>query len=98
MGDYVLDEIKRTAANYGAQKVVLYGSRARGDHSSSSDYDIAVIDDKITLQEKAKLYADIDEIPTLKKIDLVFLKSNCQDDFAMTVIGEGIVIYEQATG
>lgn len=30
------------AAQYGAQKLVLFGSRARGDHRPSSDIDLAI--------------------------------------------------------
>ena len=32
------------AAQYGAQKLVLFDSRARGDHTPRSDIDLAVYD------------------------------------------------------
>ena len=97
MNDHVLAAIRKTAAVYGAQKVILFGSRARGDHSATSDYDIAVIDDRITMQDKARFSADIDEIPTLKKIDLVFLDGKTRKDFAKSVIKGGVVLYDRAS-
>ena len=40
--DKVINEIKNIAlAHDGIEKVVLFGSRARGDNTSKSDYDIA---------------------------------------------------------
>lgn len=40
--DEVFIKIKEIAKNYNIQKVILFGSRARGDNSPVSDYDIAV--------------------------------------------------------
>ena len=38
----VIDEIKALAQVYGIQKVILFGSRARGDFHRASDIDLAV--------------------------------------------------------
>ncbi len=40
--DRVLKEIKEFAAMHNIDKVILFGSRARGTHSERSDIDIAV--------------------------------------------------------
>ncbi len=34
------------------QKIILFGSRARGDHSKDSDYDLVLIFDRVTSQDK----------------------------------------------
>jgi predicted nucleotidyltransferase len=38
----VLDEIRTLAQKYHVKKVILFGSRARGDFKKTSDIDIAV--------------------------------------------------------
>ncbi|HHV16764.1 MAG TPA: nucleotidyltransferase domain-containing protein, partial [Gelria sp.] len=40
--DEVLQKIGQVAGKYKVEKLVLFGSRARGDNSLRSDYDIAV--------------------------------------------------------
>ena len=52
--DYVLNEIKNIAlAHKGVNKVVLFGSRARGDNNSKSDYDIAVFAHDLSYSEQS---------------------------------------------
>lgn len=38
----VIDEIRQIAKSYGVERVVLFGSRARGDYRERSDIDLAV--------------------------------------------------------
>jgi len=38
----VIEEIRQLAADYNVQKVILFGSRARGDYRERSDIDLAV--------------------------------------------------------
>ncbi len=39
----VLEEIRQLAVDYNVQKVILFGSRARGDYHERSDIDLAVL-------------------------------------------------------
>jgi predicted nucleotidyltransferase len=96
--DAVLDQIKQIAAKYSITKLVLFGSRARGDHSPISDYDLAVFGPGLSALAKADFSLDIEEIATLKKIDLVFADDNATDDLMRNILAEGKVIYEQTTG
>ena len=41
LGDNLINEIKTMAENYGVDKLVLFGSRARGDYKIKSDIDLA---------------------------------------------------------
>ena len=51
--DKVLCELKNIAARRGfVNRLVLFGSRARGDNEKNSDYDIAVFSTKITDAER----------------------------------------------
>lgn len=96
MNDLVLNEIARVAQQFDVDRVLLYGSRARGDHSLASDYDVAIFGDHLSAVDKVLLSNAVDEIRTLKKIDLVFMADNRDDDFARRILAEGVVIYEQA--
>lgn len=42
ISERVLGEIKAAAEKYSAEKVILFGSRARGDYHKKSDIDLAV--------------------------------------------------------
>lgn len=96
MKDLVLAQIEEIAIKYKVQKVVLFGSRARGDNSPLSDYDIAVFDDHLSSIDKALFYTDIDEIETLKSIDIIFMDENSRDELMENINSEGVIIYEQA--
>ncbi|MFW6263758.1 MAG: nucleotidyltransferase domain-containing protein [Thermotogota bacterium] len=95
MKDNLIEVIKNIASEFNIEKVILYGSRARGDHAPTSDYDIAIISDNLTPLDKAHIYDRIDDIETLKKIDLVFLKGSERDSFHTNILNKGKVIYEK---
>ena len=95
MIDNVLNHIISIAKKYNVKKVVLFGSRARGDNSDASDYDIAVFDNRLTATQKAYFAQDIEDIQTLKKIDVVFVNGNESDELSNSLKKEGITIFEQ---
>ena len=74
--DSVLERIKEISLQYKVDKTVLFGSRARGDHSLISDYDIAIFENHLSPLDKARLRDDIDEIETLPKEFLVVILEN----------------------
>jgi predicted nucleotidyltransferase len=92
--DEVLQQSIKIAKAYNIQKVVLFGSRARGDHSPLSDYDIAIFGEKLSPIEKARIYSDVEEIDTLLKIDVVFVDANVNDDLMDNIVKDGVTIYE----
>ena len=96
MEDNVLNEMIRISKEYNLEKVVLFGSRARGDNSPVSDYDIAVFDNSLSDIEKVSFCLDIEEIETLKKIDIVFISDGLSIEFLENIDKDGVIIYEQA--
>lgn len=96
--DSVLEQIKKVSAKYEVDKVVLFGSRARGDASPVSDYDIAVYAKELSVMDRARFYEDIDEIPTLKKIDVVFIYDGIADTLTESINKDGVVVYEKKRG
>ena len=65
--DRVLRKLYFFAQKYSIEKLVLFGSRARGTNTERSDIDIAVsgVDNFESLVEK------VEELPTLFSVDLV---------------------------
>ena len=59
------------AANERVNRAVLFGSRATGTHAVTSDVDIALFGDRLSLTDQARLGAAIDEIPMAQSVDLL---------------------------
>ena len=92
--DSVLEQIKEISLQYKVEKIVLFGSRARGDCSPVSDYDIAIFENHLSAFDKARLRDEVDEIETLKKIDIIFVQENFTDELMESIKRDGVIIYE----
>lgn len=91
LNDVVLKQIIDLAQKRDITKVILFGSRARGDFKKKSDIDLAVLGENI-----AEFSFDVDELTdTLLKYDIVDLNSNISDELLKNIQNEGVVIYEK---
>ena len=63
------------AANGRVERAVLFGSRATGTNTATSDVDIALFGDRLTLTDQARLAAAVEEIPMAQSVDLVLYDS-----------------------
>jgi predicted nucleotidyltransferase len=70
--DWIAD---RLAGNPHVRRVVLFGSRARGDHAERSDIDLAVEAPTADARVWDDILATIDEAPTLLQIDVVRIET-----------------------
>lgn len=87
----VLQEIEEFARKYGLDRVVLFGSRARGDYRRTSDIDLAV-----SGGDFCRFALDVDEeTSTLLKYDIVDLDGPVQDELRAAIEKEGKVLYEK---
>lgn len=95
--DKVLDCIKRIAVNYKCiNKIILFGSRARGDNSDKSDYDIAIFSNGMDAYEQAEFADNIESIETLHKIDIVFIKEkHIGTELYKNIMKDGIIIMDK---
>jgi predicted nucleotidyltransferase len=67
-------------------KLVLFGSWAKGNALPESDLDIGILDTgKIPFPLYTQMRAEIDAIPTLRKIDLVDL-NNVDENFRQSAL------------
>ncbi len=87
----VIEEIIELAKKYNLDKVVLFGSRARGDFDRASDIDLAVSGGNIS-----KFAVDVEEFTsTLLKFDVINLDTPLQEDLLTSIEKEGIILYEK---
>lgn len=78
------------AQKYGLQKVMLFGSRARGDNWERSDIDLAVSGGDVV-----RFTLDVeDEIPTLLMFDVVNLDQPVQPELLAAIRKDGVILYQ----
>lgn len=87
----VIDEIVELAKKYGIRKVILFGSRARGDYKTTSDIDLATEGGNCV-----SFSLDVDELTsTLLKFDIVNLDEPIPIELRESVIKEGVSLFEE---
>ena len=87
----VVDEICEIAEKYSVEKVILFGSRARGDFKRTSDIDLAVKGGDFP-----RFALDIDEeTSTLLEYDIVDLEREIQPELLKSIEKEGVILYEK---
>ena len=89
----LFNQIKELGLKYGAGKIVLFGSRARGDHQARSDIDLAVFGLPTTKQ--APFALAMEDLPTLLKIDIVFVGAQTPPELLAEIEKEGKTIMER---
>ena len=90
----LLQTMKKSLSEYGkAERAVLFGSRARGDNTERSDYDIAVYGDLSREEISGLTYAFAEELPTLHKIDLLFVNQIKNKELIAQIEKDGVEIY-----
>jgi len=87
----ILAGITALAEKYNVRKVLLFGSRARGDFRLRSDIDLAVLGGNA-----AEFAVAVDEeVETLLKFDVVDLNQPIQPELRSEIETYGVVIYEK---
>ena len=87
----VLEQIRGHAKKYRIQKVILFGSRARGTFRRDSDIDLAVSGRNADLFRLAVE----EETDTLLTYDVVDLDHTASAELLDVIRKEGIVLYEE---
>ena len=87
----LIESVRKLAIKYNIRKVLLFGSRARGDFKERSDIDLAVTGGDVI----AFSFAVDEETPTLLMFDVVNLDGNVQQELLDSIGKESVVLYEK---
>lgn len=91
LSEGLIKEISTIASKWGVQKVILFGSRSRGDYGRASDIDLAVSGGDFT-----QFCLNIEENAwTLLKFDIINLDDPLEPDFRAMIQKEGVTLYEK---
>lgn len=77
-----------------AEKIILFGSRARGDNRERSDIDLAIYG--MPQENRAFFWSDIDDLPTLLDFDLVHITEHTDAALMKDIKKDGVILYEKS--
>ena len=72
------------------EKVVIYGSRAKGSYKNGSDIDFAIWSDKGTI---AEILLELDELPTPYMFDVTNYKTLTHEGMKTSIDRDGKIFY-----
>ena len=87
------DQLAELARKYGARRLVLYGSRARGDNRYNSDIDLAVYG--MPEENMGAFGMDCEELPTLLKLDIVQIREGMNPAFLANIERDGVTLMDR---
>lgn len=95
--------LRSIVAEFAPQRVILFGSRARGDPQPDSDLDLLVVlDDDVPLEKlgakavyaaRREYHHPVDIIPC--RASVLEKRARAQGSFAHIVLRDGITVYER---
>ena len=87
----LIEELIGYAQKYDIEKLMIFGSRARGDYSERSDIDLAFWGGDAT-----NFILDVNEdTNTLLLFDIVDMSRPVQEELKTSILSEGVVLYEK---
>lgn len=89
--DSIEQDIISIAIKNDIKKLILFGSRARGDFKSTSDIDLAVEGGNIS----AFAVQVDEEVSTLLEFDIINLDGRVQKELLESIRREGVLLYEK---
>ena len=89
--EQIYQQLAELARRYGAQRLVLFGSRARGDFHERSDIDLAVYG--MPEKNQASFWLEAEELPTLLKLDIVHVLPDMEPKFLRNIEKDGVTLY-----
>lgn len=89
--EQLYQRLAELAQRHGARRLVLFGSRARGDCTERSDVDLAIYD--MPEKNRGRFWLEAEELPTLLKLDIVHITPDMNPDFLRNIEKDGVTLY-----
>ena len=91
-----IKKIQSVFANYSAiNRVILYGSRAKGNYQNSSDIDLSLVGEDLDLTTLLKIENELDDLLLAYNIDLSVYHLIENQDLSDHINRVGTVFYEK---
>ena len=87
------NQLAALARRFGAKRLVLFGSRARGDNRPNSDIDLAVYG--MPEDNRAEFWMCCEELPTLLKFDIVHIQDGMEPVFLANIEKDGVELMDK---
>lgn len=92
----IIDNLNLIFANFeDINRVILFGSRAKGNYKLGSDIDLALIGENLNQKSVFRLQDKIEELNLIYKIDLVLVNQIDNKELLEHINRVGIVIYNK---
>ena len=93
-----LEKIVRViSASSRVEQIVLFGSRAKGNHRDSSDWDIALKGDEVAFPNVLSMQVDIDELWLPCAVDIVIYDTIENQGLKDHIDRVGILVWDRKT-
>ena len=77
------------------EKILLYGSRAKGNYRNGSDIDLTLIGDQLNYSQLSGIESDIDDLFLPYSFDISIFKDIDNPDLVEHINRVGVVLYEK---
>lgn len=99
LSDEVIERMNGVFSRWpGVERVILYGSRAKGTQRGGSDIDLTIAGDALTQSHLLKIANELDELALPYKIDLSLLRQVEDKALLEHIERVGVIFYERTSG
>ena len=97
LSDTVIEELQNVFRRHAIiEKVLIFGSRSKGNCRAGSDIDLALIGKNIDYRQILDIYTEIDDLELLYSIDLLDYQTKAGTPIGDHIDRVGQVFYEAA--
>ena len=98
LAENTTNKIQQVFSHYPqVMRVILYGSRAKGNYHKGSDIDLSIVDHAPAFSDLLKLENELDDLMLPYNIDLCLYQNIKNEDLMAHIQAVGIEFYHQAS-